>query len=1071
MKHDLTTLVQNLKGGISEPGNLQDILQRIARTAYKYFSPDLCVIFAMNPITGSFLKEEPTHMGKLISPTLKFEYPRNSGLTKKILKNKILALENIPSRYLSPKVEAEKVQSVIGIGLYTDKHSKPLAVMYLDYRKARRFNREFYDDLRVFAEMASSELQTTWFIRRYRAIVKIGQDVNENLEIRENNKNADWVFEIVLEHIRGILDVSYFFSLANYDFRKNRVDLYYVDEGKKNLREGYQLKKSSISRWVLNHLKTVFIGDLRRGKLPTGIKVFHLAKTATRDRSGIFVPIKIGDKPLGVLSVQHWKANYYDEEDVQILELLANHTALALNNFKLLNDLRELDTSGQVLTAGLDPSQDIISDVADRIFDTTQADLITLYPYLKSEEKYISPIHRGKFYNSQSTLREGEATPAAIVHQVSRQTNPIFAVSSRDLYDLVGRKYQEGGRFPDMEKIKSTAALPLKAGSEPIGVLFVNYRTKQSFDPAQRWVINSLATYAAIAIRNSRQFKDLRDRRLQELEDLRQIDQAISKSLKSDDILQSILESTAKHIRADTGVVLLHNKKTKALEPKAVIGKLLPLENLDFSLDRFTGISKVAFDEKRTIRISNVKEDPAWKDRFIRISETTISEMDIPLILDDVAIGVMNFESGRENAFSDEDERFMEILAGQAVIVVRNAFEYERAQRIAVQRKALINTVNVLLSQDDQRELFSTILNEALEITETNKGTLSLYDDNKHEIRIVAKRGLKEEWPDVQLSDKGIVGIAVREKRIIKIDDLSKHPLREKFLDAFPGDEVSELVVPIFDGDKVIGVINLESENPYHYEEDDVELVSSLASLCAVAIKNTEYIEQKRLVSVGFITGDLSHKMKSPLSKIQRQIELVEINHKEFLEKNSEIANRIHQIYQISSDATKMVQKTLDEAKATMVTLHEESLIKTITAALNEVEIPQNISLFNSVQSANIDYTVLATKHLKNVFHTLVSNSIDAMPEGGKIYIELEAVNKEWVIISIEDTGKGVSKEDADLVLLPISATGLTGRGFGLALTNQYVEMIGGKIDPPVKGRNGVGAKFLVHLKLGLQSS
>ena len=59
-----------------------------------------------------------------------------------------------------------------------------------------------------------------------------------------------------------------------------------------------------------------------------------------------------------------------------------------------------------------------------------------------------------------------------------------------------------------------------------------------------------------------------------------------------------------------------------------------------------------------------------------------------------------------------------------------------------------------------------------------------------------------------------------------------------------------------------------------------------------------------------------------------------------------------------------------------------------------------------------------------------------------------------------------VSKADADMVLLPISATGLKGRGFGLALTNQYVQMIGGKIDPPIPGRGGVGAKFLVHLKV-----
>jgi signal transduction histidine kinase len=217
---------------------------------------------------------------------------------------------------------------------------------------------------------------------------------------------------------------------------------------------------------------------------------------------------------------------------------------------------------------------------------------------------------------------------------------------------------------------------------------------------------------------------------------------------------------------------------------------------------------------------------------------------------------------------------------------------------------------------------------------------------------------------------------------------------------------------------------------------------------------------------MGFTTSDLSHKMKSPLSKIQHQVELIENNQGIALSNNTEITNRLSKITEIASNATIMVQKTLDEAKSTLVALESISLRDMIENALIEIEIPEKVSLINSVQLNNIDFNVTATKHLKNVFQTLITNSMDAMPEGGSIYIEVEDISGEWIIISVEDTGKGVSKADADMVLLPISATGLKGRGFGLALTNQYVQMIGGKIDPPIPGRGGVGAKFLVHLKV-----
>lgn len=1064
MRQELISLIQSLKTESKEPGDLQDKLERIAATAQEYFSSDLCVIFPINPVTRRFLQEQPTTKGSLASATKNgFMYPRESGLAKRVLAKKTLLVEeNAIQKYRNSFIDNEKVRGFAGVALFTTRLQRPLAVIYLDYRKAKKFDQKFQAKLTIFAKLAASELQNTWFVRRYREIVKIGQDINESLE------DIDLLFDKVFEHMRGILDVSYYVSLAKYDIRKDNFDLYLFERSQKSIKKNYTFEENSITSWVIKNLETITIDDIRKTeKIPHGMQPAHIQDTASEERSVIFVPIKLRNQPLGVLSVQHPKPKYYDDEDKRILELLANHIALALNNYRLLDNLQQLDRSGQILTEKLDSSDDIISDVVDRIYKTTQADLITLYPYLQSEDRYLAPIHKGDFLEPGS-LKKGEATPDAIVHLVNFLDRPVFAKDSTNLYAELGKDYHSGGRFPHRERVQSTVAMPLKAGLEPIGVLFVNYRAKQRFDMAQQWVLSSLGSYAAIAIRNSRQYQKLRERRLNELEDLRQIDQAISKFLNSDKILQTILELTAKYIKADTGLVLLHNKKMNALEPKAIIGNdLPPLSNLILSLDQFRGIAKAAFENKQTIRIDNVREDPTWKNRFVEISKSTISQMDIPLILDDVAIGVMNFESSKEGTFTEDDQKFMEILAGQAVIVVRNAIEYERAQRIARERKALIDIVNTLLSQDDQKKIFSIILGKALEITETSKGTISRCDENRQEIRIVAQSGLKAGWQDVQTFEQGILGRAVREKRIIKIDRVSVDPLKDEFLDAFPGEEESELVVPIRSGDRVIGVINLESENPYHFEEDDVELIQSLASLCAVAINNAESMDQKRLAYIGVITGDLSHKMKSPLSKIQRQIELIEIKQGDELTNNADLAERLRQIANISSDATKIVQKTLDEAKGKFVSIERTSLNLMIKSALDEIEIPHNIKLKNVIGESNILLDVYATRQLANVFHNLVTNGINAIhPNPGSIYIEVERMDKDWVIISVEDSGKGISKDEAQLVFLPISSTGLEGRGFGLSLTKQYIEMIGGKILPPVPGRDGVGTKFLVYLRL-----
>ncbi|MBE0680524.1 MAG: GAF domain-containing protein [Anaerolineales bacterium] len=1062
MQSDLISLFQSLKIESYEPGELRKSLERIATAAQRYFSADFCVIFPVNPVTHKFLREPPTIIGSLAKLTQKeFKIPRETGLASLVLTQKILLVEEGEiSNYKTPITEIEKIHALVGFGLFTKRHARPLAVIYLDYKKPKKFDKKFQSELKTFIEIASSELQNTWFIRRYREIAKIGQDINENLE------SIDRVFEKVFTGIRGILDVGYYFSLAMYNLHRNDADLFLVEEGKKVAKKQNYPLTNSISSWMITNLVTLKIDNIDVDVLPEGVRAIHVEGTKSKEKSLVFVPLRISDRPLGVISVQHPEPSHYDDEDRQILELLANHISLAINNIRLLDDLRKVDAAGQILTQKLDSDQDVISEVVHLIHESTQADLVILYPYNQSEAKYLTPVFKGTFLN-QDSLKMAQPDSAALVHLINLREEPAFANSSIAFYEFFGLNYSTQ-KFPVRENIQSMAAIPLKVGAESVGILFVNFRNRQIFHDAQKWTISSLARYAAIAIKNSRQYQRLRDRRLQELEHLRQIDREISQTLDRDKILQTILELTTKHIKADTGVILLHDKKLNAIKAKAAIGEnLRPLEQQVYSLDQFKGIAKEAFKRKMTIRIENVRTSLEWKDMFNEISSNTISEMDVPLVLGDEVIGVMNFESSRISAFSVDDQEFMETLAGQAVIAIKNAIEYERAQRIAKERQALIDIVNTLLLQTEPKEIFSIILNKALELTETDKGTINTCDEIRREIKVVVDRGLKPEMKGgVQSFDKGIIGKSVREKHIIKIDRISSDPLSNEFYDAFPGIEESELAVPIFDGAKVIGVINLESENPYHFEDDDTELIRSLASLCAVAIKNAENMNQKQLASVGIITGDLSHKMKSPLSKIKSQIELIEMNCQDDLEKNSYLSEKLSQITTITSNTIQMVQNRLGEAKRNFTSVEMTSVPLMLKKALAEVEVPAEIELINSISNVTEPLNVLATPELANVFQNLLTNAVRAIASGrGRIYIYRERIDVNWVIISVEDTGIGIAENIAPLVFLPISDKGSEGHGFGLSMTRAYLEMIGGKIDDPVKSRDGVGAKFTIHLR------
>ena len=77
----------------------------------------------------------------------------------------------------------------------------------------------------------------------------------------------------------------------------------------------------------------------------------------------------------------------------------------------------------------------------------------------------------------------------------------------------------------------------------------------------------------------------------------------------------------------------------------------------------------------------------------------TLSELDVPILDEEEVIGVLNFESTREGAFSQEDEDFLQTLAGQAVLAIRNAQAYEREKRLAEEGRVLNEISKEIINQ------------------------------------------------------------------------------------------------------------------------------------------------------------------------------------------------------------------------------------------------------------------------------------------------------------------------------------------------------------------------------------
>jgi len=440
--------------------------------------------------------------------------------------------------------------------------------------------------------------------------------------------------------------------------------------------------------------------------------------------------------------------------------------------------------------------------------------------------------------------------------------------------------------------------------------------------------------------------------------------------------------------------------------------------------------------------------------------------MDIPLILEDEAIGVMNFESRKEGAFSEDDERFMKLLASQAVLAILNATTFAREQRISQERQALISIVETLISHTDTKDIFNLILKKGLEITNSSYGTINTCDFYRQKIQVVASVGTLEEYDQrVRGFDEGIIGLVARQKVIINISDLNTDPRREMYINPFPIPMRSELAVPIIEGDDIRGVINIESPNPNHFGEDDIELVKSIVSYAIIALQHAERIQDKKMAEVGSVTGVFLHDIKTPISKIQTYIDLIHLNHSELLNKNKQLANYIVMIDKISTDTREMIKGKTAKVRRSFAAIERTSLKHVICEAVSEIDIPDEIELIDLISSSEGIPDVKGTPELADVFRNLIINAIQVMPKGGKIYLRADPNgDNNMIIISVEDTGPGIPKNLVPLIYLPFTAKE-GGQGFGLPLSKAYIEMIDGVMEDPTPGEGGIGAKFSIHLQ------
>ncbi|MFP7340717.1 ATP-binding protein [Bacillus safensis] len=216
-------------------------------------------------------------------------------------------------------------------------------------------------------------------------------------------------------------------------------------------------------------------------------------------------------------------------------------------------------------------------------------------------------------------------------------------------------------------------------------------------------------------------------------------------------------------------------------------------------------------------------------------------------------------------------------------------------------------------------------------------------------------------------------------------------------------------------------------------------------------------MQAQKLAVAGQIAAGIAHEVRNPLTSVNGFLQLMKTQYPERTDYFDIIFSEIKRIDFVLSEL--LVLAKPQSVHFQEVQLH--GLLEQVITLLKTNAVLANIDLKQPFKKQDAGAILADANQMKQLFINLIKNAIEAMPEGGSIYISTEKVMNEWKI-TIQDEGKGMSEEDIQKIYDPFFSTKTEGTGLGLTICAAILKDHHGRMD--VVSELGKGTAFHIYL-------
>lgn len=930
--------------------------------------------------------------------------------------------------------------------------------------------------------------------------------------VREMNMQG--IYTLVGEKIREIFNAQVI-DIVTYDSKTNLLeDRYAYEKGDRTLVGKWE--PTGFRKHVIATGQLLLINeDVEKKSVEFNSQAIH----GELPKSAVWVPLISGNEVKGMISLQNLdKEQFFTESDVNLLTTLANSMSVALESARRFDETNRLLKETEQRTAELaiinsvqeglakelkmKGIYDLVGEKIREIFDAQVIDIVT-YDASKNliEDQYA-------FEKDDRTLI-GSREPKGFRKHVI-QTGQLLLHNS---------EVEEATRYFDNPVLigeipKSQVFVPMIAGGEVKGIISLqNLDSEHAFSNSDISLLTTLSNSMSVALESARLFDETTrllketEQRTAELSVINSVQEGLSKELDIKGIYALVGEKMREVFNAEVIDIVTLDKNTNLIEDRYTYEKgdrtLLGPRPLQ-------GFRKHVIETGQQLVINNdIEKKMLDLDNIVMIGAPSKSVVFVPMIASGEVTGVISLQNiDQENAFSPSDVRLLTTLSNSMSVALESTRLFDETNRLlgeAKQRAAELSTVNniskALASQLDAANLIKMVGDQLKDLFNANIVYLALVNPKTNMINFPYQYG--DNITPIKLGDGLTSKIILNGEPLLINKDLQE--LRAQMgIQKIGIPAASYLGVPIPVGDENIGVLSVQStEHENRFNENDLRLLSTIASSVGVALRNATLFEEVKLAkgeaesasklaekaneAKSAFLSTVSHELRTPLTSvlgfakiIKKRLEekifpLVDNSDLKTAKTVSQISENLHIVISEGERLTHLINDVLDLAKieAGKMEWQQEAVALSIVveraiAATSALFDQKSLTLIRQIENNLPDITGDKDK-LIQVIINLISNSVK-FTDRGSITCKIKRQKNE-IIVSIIDTGIGIDKKDYGAVFEQFKQVGgdtLTdkpkGTGLGLPICKEIVEHHGGRIW--VESEKGKGSTFSFALPI-----